>query len=181
MPKSETTPVLQGDRGFVGVNTRLDPSLLPATYASEAINVEFVRGEPRTRGGSIRPKWCHQTLDELNLAWDDIQGLGLYSDPNGLEHMILATSRGGGEVWRLRMGNVPYQVPLNGYNIWGPVEFVQAFDALLMYRQGPDRYYFTGDDISGDLVTLHTAPLFSPGARVRFRGPSGTGLENNKV
>lgn len=45
------------DRGFVGVNTRLDPGQLPDGYVAYAINRRFDRGTVRNRWGIVRPQW----------------------------------------------------------------------------------------------------------------------------
>lgn len=57
-----------GDRLFVGVNMRLDPALLPAGYASEAINMRFRNGIAETRKGFIFPPWANNTTTGTIVA-----------------------------------------------------------------------------------------------------------------
>jgi len=56
-------PELNGDTGFVGVNMRLDPRVLPPGYVSEAINCRFNRGVIETRKGMIFPTWANRPSD----------------------------------------------------------------------------------------------------------------------
>ena len=54
----DLTPEVVGDSGFLGVNMRLDPQLVPAGYASQAINCRFNRGIIETRTGICFPRWA---------------------------------------------------------------------------------------------------------------------------
>jgi hypothetical protein len=54
---SDIPQVVDGDTGFAGVNSRLDPSLVPASYVSAAVNRRFERGVIQNRWGVVRPGW----------------------------------------------------------------------------------------------------------------------------
>jgi hypothetical protein len=58
--KEDTQPELLGDQQFVGVNMRLDPSVVPPGYVSEAINCRFNRGVVETRKGFTVPTWANR-------------------------------------------------------------------------------------------------------------------------
>ena len=49
MPVGES--IVDGDTGFVGVNSRLEPSQLPQGFVASAINKRFVNGVAKTRSG----------------------------------------------------------------------------------------------------------------------------------
>tara|TARA_Y100001938_G_scaffold54361_1_gene75877 strand:+ start:438 stop:2438 length:2001 start_codon:yes stop_codon:yes gene_type:complete len=53
-------PIQDGDNGFQGVNTRLDPGLLPDGFCSEAINKRFVNGVAKTRPGIAVMNWSNK-------------------------------------------------------------------------------------------------------------------------
>ncbi len=58
---SQPSPLSGGDRGFVGVNMRTTPELLPDGVAAKAVNKVFANGEARTRKGMMEhqrhPPW----------------------------------------------------------------------------------------------------------------------------
>lgn len=62
----DATPEILGDRGFVGVNMRLDPSLLQPGYMAEAINCRFNRGIVETRLGAVFPVWANKASSLLS-------------------------------------------------------------------------------------------------------------------
>jgi len=55
--------VADGDSGFVGVNMRMDPALLPPGYVSEAKNKRFVNGTCKTRNGIKKIQWSNKSDD----------------------------------------------------------------------------------------------------------------------
>jgi hypothetical protein len=140
------TPQIQGDQplqadldtGFVGWNDRLDPSLLrsgagfsngqePAGLVSAAFNNRFVSSQAETRPGSVMPVHFNPTFTGRGLL-----GAGIYSDPNGIEWMALATET---MVWLVADRASPYQIALPaGVQFIGPVEFTQAFGDLILWR-----------------------------------------------
>ena len=59
--------VADGDSGFVGVNMRLDPALLPPGYVSEARNKRFVNGKAATRPGIKKMPWTNKAA----AVWEE--------------------------------------------------------------------------------------------------------------
>ena len=70
-----------------------------------------------------------------------MHGVGVYSDPNSIEYLIVAASDG---VYATREGMMAFK--LNGLHPDGPVNFVQAFQNLLMFR-GDDKEPYIMDDL----------------------------------
>ena len=61
-----------GDRGWRGVNMRLEPASLEPGYCSEAINMRFRDGIAETRLGSVVVPWLNKlTVDpEVRIILD---------------------------------------------------------------------------------------------------------------
>jgi|GEM_PF-5559923 len=68
MPVGES--IVDGDTGFVGVNSRLEPSQLPQGFVASAINKRFVNGVAETRAGIKKMPWSNVQAD----AYDDTAG-----------------------------------------------------------------------------------------------------------
>ena len=153
------TPQVQGDQplqvdldtGFVGWNDRLDPALLrsgagfsngqePAGLVSMATNNRFISSQAETRPASIMPVHFNPIFTGFGL-----RGAGIYSDPDGIEWMALATSTA---VLLVADRAASHSIPLpdnvdfgNGY-----VEFTQAFGELILWRGlGLDPLHWNGD------------------------------------
>ena len=78
---------------------------------------------------------------EPNIDFDKATGFRIvygelvFSDPDGNEGLLLATSSG---IWRLREQSEAERIRLPaGETITGPVQMIQAFDRVLLFR-GPD-------------------------------------------
>lgn len=56
-----------GDRGWRGVNMRLDPAQLEEGWASEAVNVRFRNGIAETRLGSMVMPWLNKILSLIHI------------------------------------------------------------------------------------------------------------------
>lgn len=135
MPRWESTAqgdtplTLVGDNVFSGCLDMKTPdpaAMKPGTYR-EGYNLRIENGGAVTRFGSLCP-------GALNyVAYNQIYGIGLFSNPNGVEWNAIAVASG---VWFVRDGEqarfIPLETPIDY-----PVEFVQAFDKLFMFR-GPD-------------------------------------------
>lgn len=78
---------LDGDEGFIGLNSRENPLLLQKGIVSKAENVRFDRGVARTRKGSER-------LTQYNplTPFPDIYGSCVITQPNGTEAIVLVVS-----------------------------------------------------------------------------------------
>jgi hypothetical protein len=57
-----------GDAGFIGVNSRVDPSMLEPGYVSEAINCRFRNGVAETRKGYMRLPWMNKIPKALGTV-----------------------------------------------------------------------------------------------------------------
>lgn len=68
-------PKTLGDRRFIGVNMRLEPSQVPAGYASEAVNMRFRSGIAETRKGFSFPVWANNTTT-TNLTISSLTRVG---------------------------------------------------------------------------------------------------------
>ena len=64
MPVGES--IVDGDTGFVGVNSRLEPSQLPQGFVASAINKRFVNGVAKTRSGIKKMPWSNVQADPYN-------------------------------------------------------------------------------------------------------------------
>lgn len=122
-----------GDRGFIGVNMRLDPAQLGPGYVSEAINCRFRNGVAETRKGFTVLPWLNKIVGGNTTPWGEVHGTGIFSDPFTFQEYLIIAADGG--VWYTQPNNVPQAMSLPaGVTITGRVEFSQAFDVLLMHR-----------------------------------------------
>lgn len=119
------TPV--GDTAFVGMDLKTrDPAQLLTGWYQEGYNARIENGGLATRKGSLLPGAFNYT------SYGQIYGVGIYSDPNGLEYLAIAVSAG---VWFTYDGGQAVLVPTTD-KINYPVEFSQAFQNFYMWR-GP--------------------------------------------
>lgn len=234
------------DDGFIGVVSRIDPALIPASYVSNAVNRRFEDNVIKNRWGIVQPKWggkwstgsrvvtltagsstgtpvsgdqiptnsqvacdvgnnlqifSNGTLctgdDNSNATFStaaftfspspgnrtvqfyastapftDILGVLPYRDPDtGANALLVAvnevrtTDGGQGKVWCIRPNQSPFEVPLNGHDIYSPVRLIQATNSVVMLRPGNARYYFSGSsvNVSTDKITLNVVPDLSTG------------------
>lgn len=114
-----------GDTAFVGMDLKTrDPAQLLTGWYAEGYNARLENGGMATRKGCLCP-------GALNYAkYGQIYGVGIYSDPDGLEWLALATANG---VWFARDGETPKFLPM-ATTINYPVEFSQAFQNFYMWR-----------------------------------------------
>lgn len=80
---------------------------------------------------------------------------------------------GRGRAWRIRPGNAPEEIPLNGHDVWDTARLIQCDNAVVLLRHGNLRHYFTAanfDDATNDRIQLHLTPHWAVGTarRVRF-------------
>jgi len=125
------TPLL--DRGWLGVKMGVEPALIPAGYAAEAVNMRFNRGVPETRPGVAWPAWANKITADGIQPWGTIHGVGEYKDPISLRvYQVIAAD---GAVWYTQPFNAPVQMTLPaGVTISGQVTFTQAYDQLVLWR-----------------------------------------------
>lgn len=119
--------VANGDVTFFGMDMKSsDPASMKPGFYREAYNVRVENGGLETRKGNICP-------GALNIIqYNQIYGVGLFSNPNGLEWLAIAINSG---VWFARDGEYPRFIP-TPENITDTVEFSQAFDTFFLWR-GP--------------------------------------------
>jgi hypothetical protein len=79
------TYLRDGDKGFIGLNSRDNPSSLPEGYVSESINYRLDRGVATPRRGLQR-----KTIG--GIVGQDIYGTCTYIDANGQEIIVLITT-----------------------------------------------------------------------------------------
>jgi len=66
--QQDDTEASDGDDGFLGVNTRLDPSQLPARIAANARNKRSNRGVAETRKGIMKLRWANRIVSAAFTA-----------------------------------------------------------------------------------------------------------------
>lgn len=79
---------------------------------------------------------------------------------------------GRGRAWRIRPGNVPQLISLNGHDIWGPARLIQCHNAMVLLRHGNELHYFTAADVNDDVndqIQLHVALPWPVGEARRMR------------
>src|SRR5688572_29266700 len=126
----DDTPRVYGDRGWVGVNMRLEPHQLPPGYMSEAINARFRQGVPESRRGFVVPRWANKppVSPSVITPWTAIHGVGIFSDPNTrLTYLVIAADN---KVYVTASGNLSREVAVVGGTVSGRVTFTQAFDVM---------------------------------------------------
>src|SRR4029077_2710607 len=120
-------PVATGDVTFIGMDMRSqDPAAMRQGFYREGYNVRCDNGGLVTRLGSL----CPGSLNAVD--YNHIYGTGLFSNPNGLEWLAIATASG---VWFARDGEYPRFIRMSK-KIKDPVEFSQSFDVFFLWR-GP--------------------------------------------
>jgi hypothetical protein len=119
---------LTGDTAFVGLDLKTqDPAQLLTGWYQEGYNARIENGGLASRKGCIAPGAFNY------ISYGQIYGVGIYSDPNGLEYLAIAVNAG---VWFTYDGGQAEMVPMaDAINY--PVEFSQAFNNFYMWR-GPN-------------------------------------------
>ncbi len=153
-----------GDSGWLGVNAKLAPELVPSGYVAAAENAEFREGAIRSRRGVQMPAW--------GRVFAPLFGAGFFTDPQEVvEYTLLAA---GSAVWKVRPGEPPQSVAVPG-TIAGTVNFVQAFDTILAFRDGQTPWFWTGQnafdvvDRSASAAGTQPIPLAAGGAALEDR------------
>lgn len=120
--------IANGDVTFKGMDMKsADPSSILPGFYREGYNIRVENGGLETRRGCI----CPGALNAVN--YNQIYGVGLFSNPNGLEWLAVATVNG---VWFTRDGEYPRFIPLPD-TLTDNVEFSQCFDVFFIWR-GPN-------------------------------------------
>jgi hypothetical protein len=150
--------VEDGDNAFTGVDMTRDRALLQPGTLARSENKRLRIGAAATRLGNVQPP-------DFDVPFvNTFIGSGIYSNPNGDEVMLVAET-GQTYVWALQYGKDAFKVNLHaGQTLAGfaAVEFVQAFDKVIMLR----RPGVTGVPLQWDGTAGHTfdAVVAPPGA-----------------
>lgn len=127
----DQAPTLDGDPGFVRVNAKASPELLQQGELAAATNVRLRSGVAETRPGTETPRFGRVTGFPLSTP-TKVFGWGRFSDPNGVEWMLVATDTG---VWRVREGRSAARIAVpETLTAADKIDFVQAFNTVLLFR-----------------------------------------------
>lgn len=120
-----------GDSEFLGVYM-VAPDKIPAGYVAEASNTVFDQRVPETRPGKRLLPWLNQLVDGQFRPWRHLYGFAPFRDPNRNEWVLVAAD---GHVYRARENNsiIALTLPV-GCRISGPVNFIQAFNVMLLQQ-----------------------------------------------
>lgn len=152
---------MQGDsdNGFVGMDMRVSPHVLPAAYYAYAENVRTRNGYVETRRGTWLPPWANRIVEGKIAPMGAAHGGCVFKDPGtGYPWLIVAA---GGKVYAGHHARAPFEVIIpSDLDLTGRVRFVQCFDGLLMFREGKKQPLVMRDLDSGfgyvDQVELET-------------------------
>lgn len=157
MPRYATTqptPVQQtteGDSSFSSVNMKLDRSSLPTGTLALSVNKRLRKGIAETRNGIWPPVFAN------SLGLDAIKGIGVYSNPNGREVLLVATAD---TIYSMRDGSSPFAIPMTPGIALDEVEFVQAHDQIFVFRGTSEtQLIWNGVDSDGFAEITKTDPL----------------------
>ena len=124
-----------GDAGFTGVNTRLEPGQLPVGYVSSAKNKRFNNGVAEPRNGIKKVMWANLknsgTVPNIGLIkYTNVRGVGTFNDPSGFNWLLIAIND---KVYAVREGN-PITTLNTGLANSDDCTFVQCFNTVVMFR-----------------------------------------------
>jgi hypothetical protein len=129
--KLDSRLVEDGDNAFTGVDMTRDRALLQPGTLARSENKRLRIGAAATRLGNVQ-------APDFDVPFiNRFIGSGIYSNPNGAEVMLVA-ELGSTYVWALQYGKDAFKVNLAaGQTLSGVtgVEFVQAFDKVLLLRR----------------------------------------------
>ena len=143
--QADSTVTLDGDKAFLGVDANTSPTTLEPGMVAAAVNKIFDSGEAITRPAFSTTDWASSwavdfpidfPFDFYRSGFGTTYGLAVFSDPYRQEAMLVAVETG---VWRVGESITPELIGLpTGVSLDGPVQMVQAFDRVLMFR-GPGK------------------------------------------
>ena len=125
-PSNLDTPMpREADRGFGGVNCRLDPSMLPEGMLADGINTRLADGTVATRPGVFTP--VHHNAS----AYEDIYDACIFSDPEGAEWILVVDATG---TRLVADGRSPRILPVGEESLLGTTCVMQSFNDVLLLR-----------------------------------------------
>lgn len=136
----EGTYLRDGDQGFIGLNSRDNPSSLQQGYVSESINYRLDRGVATPRRGLQR-----KTIG--SIVGLDIYGSCTYIDSNGQEIIVLVTER---DLWYYNPQNevLSLPVPFPSRQIGGTFTSATVLLTTVVTVTKASHGYTTGDSLS---------------------------------
>jgi len=128
-----------GDVGWTGINSTLDRLNIPPGYLYRGENTRVRTGHVTQRKGTYMPGDFNPTA---GFGVSTLVGSGVFRDPNGQELLVVAP-KNQTYTWNLAYGRDPFKIDydagVTGNNGAGGgvngVQFVQAFDKLLLLRR----------------------------------------------
>ena len=129
-----TTSLVAGAEAYNGVT--LDDSPLVGPVSNSAVGPYFKRNSTDS-GGTHVPLSGVSTVDTTHwtdignrtFPFTDVKGVGVFRDPTGFEHLLIATATG---VYKTLEGNGSYLV--SSHTITDDVTFVQAFHEVILFQ-----------------------------------------------
>lgn len=127
----DTRLLTDGDSKFTGIDMTRDRALLAPGILARAENKRLRDGAAATRLGNVLAPDFNPEFTATRLV-----GSGIYSNPNGVEIMLVA-EYASTFVWALQSGKDWVKINISGGHNTGTglVEFVQAFDKVLLLRR----------------------------------------------
>jgi hypothetical protein len=148
------------------------------TYVLEVTSGTVLKLTANASASTTATLTATRVPDPTIAPWpaDSLLGFGRCTDEVGNQCFLLAvdewrTDGGRGQVYRLRPGNEPAAVPMNGHDLWGPCRFVPAgLNGTVLLRPERQRYYFSAGAVNTgtDTITLNTTPEIKTGDPVLF-------------
>ena len=148
-----------GDAFFKGIDMLHDPSIVPPGYLCKSENKRLREGPAARRRGTLQPGDFNPVFSNIFI------GSGIFNNPNG-DQVMLVAELDQTYVWAFQFGKDPVQIDLDVGQVTGTapgglVEFVQAFDKVLMLRfPSGAPLVWDGDNTS----TFDPVTLVAPGA-----------------
>jgi hypothetical protein len=153
--------LIGNDKGWLGVDMRVKPHLLPPGYASFAKNMRFTAGIPESRLGPIFPPWLNLISGTTVLPWTSLHGIGSFCDPATRFNYVIVAA--GGKIYYTLANNAPVEMTLPaGTTITGTVNFTQAGGRLICHRGFDTAALWCEDLASG--WTVPPSPAANSGA-----------------
>lgn len=162
-----------GDRGFLGVNVRLDPAQLPPGFGAYGENLRFTEGRAATRKGIRKMSWAAEsegyTYTPVITPYQGVVAAGTFNDPVSAISWLLVITRNPSTgvigAYRSKPGvtGAPLPVP-SGATVPERVRLIQTYDGVILLR-GKEAY-----------------PLYMPDVQNGFRDlPAATTPGNTKI
>lgn len=123
----DSSPLMDGDDAFTGLNMALEPDLLQPGEYCFARNIDLRRRKPTTRAGVLGLSWGQQGTPDETEVWGALS----YRNPLGDAFIVKARSDNA-EICDETGGCV--EVPYNGFTLSSEVTLVQCFNVVVMLR-----------------------------------------------